>query len=71
MTSPYTVWTQGRWLLYCRGRKAATPSPSGTAPGLATAHVLAGAVTRATSGACLQGPPSDASEDVWPQASGI
>ena len=39
MTSASTVWTHGLWAPYCRGREAATPSPSGTVPEMATAHV--------------------------------
>ena len=39
MTSASTVWTHGRWAPYCRGREAASPSPSGTVPEMATAHV--------------------------------
>ena len=39
MTSASTVWTHGQWGPYCRGREAATPSPSGTVPEMATAHV--------------------------------
>ena len=71
MTSPSTVWTHGRWAPYCRGREAATPSLSGTVPEMATAQVRVGSAARATLMACLQGPPPDASEEVWPQASGI
>ena len=71
MTSASTVWTHGRWAPYYRGREAATPSPSGTVPEMATAHVRVRLVARATLVACLQGPPPDASEEVWPQASGI
>ena len=37
MTSVSTVWTDRRWAPYCRGREAATPSPSGTVPEIATA----------------------------------
>ena len=40
MTSEYTVWTRGLWVPYCKGRKAATPSPWGTVPGMATAGVV-------------------------------
>ena len=32
MTSASTVWTHGLWVPYCRGREAATPSPSRTVP---------------------------------------
>ena len=39
MTSASTVWIHGRWVQYCRGWEAATPSPSGTVPEMATAHV--------------------------------
>ena len=60
MTSASTVWTHGRWAPYCRGREAATPSPSGTVPEMATAHVRVRSAARA-----------DASEEVWPQASGM
>ena len=69
MTSASTVWTHGLWMPYYRGREAATPSPSGTVPEMATAHVRVRSAGRATLVACLQGPPLDASEDVWPQAS--
>ena len=71
MTLTSTVWSHGLWMPYCRGRKAATPSPSGTVPEMATAHVCLSSAARATLVACLQGPPSDASEEVWPQASRI
>ena len=52
-------------------REAATPSPSGTMPEMATAHVRVRSAARATLVACLQGPPPDASEGVLPQAFGI
>ena len=65
------VLTHGRWAPYCRGREAATPSSSGTVPEMATAHVRVTSAARATLVACLQGPPPDASEEVWPRASGI
>ena len=71
MTSASSVWTHGRWAPYCRGRKATTPYPSGTLPEMASAHVRVRLAARATLVACLQGPPPDASEEVWPQASGI
>ena len=71
MTSAPTVWTHGRWALYCRGGGAATPSPSGTVPEMAIAHVQVRSAARATLVARLHGPPPDASEEVWPQASGI
>ena len=71
MTSAFTVWTHGRWAPYRRGREAPTPSLSGTVPEMATAHVRVRSTARATLVACLQGPPPDASEEVWPQASGI
>ena len=71
MTSASTVWTHGRRAPYCRGREAAGPSPSGTVPGMATAHVQVRWAARATLVACLRGPPPDAFEEVWPQASGI
>ena len=71
MTSASTVWIHGQWAPYCRGREAAIPSPSGTVPKMATAHVRVWSAARATLMACLQGPPPDASEQVWPQASGI
>ena len=71
MTSASTVWTHGRWASYCRGREAATPSPSGTTPEMATADVRVRSAARATLVACLQGPPPNASEEVLPQASGI
>ena len=54
-----------------QGREAATPSPSGTMPEMATAHVRVRSAARATLVVCLQGPPPDASEEVWAQASGI
>ena len=60
MTSASTVWTHGRWAPYCRGREAASPSPSGTVPEMATAHVRVRSAARATLVACLQGPPPDA-----------
>ena len=66
MTSASTVWTHNLQLPYCRGREAATPSPSGTVPEMATAHVRVRSAARATLVACLQGPPPDALEDVWP-----
>ena len=68
MTSASTVWTEGLRVPYCRGREAATPSPSGTVPGMDTAHMRVRSAARATLVACLQGPPPHASEDVWPQA---
>ena len=71
MTSASTVWTHGRWAPYCRGREAATPSPSGIPPKMATAHMRVRLAARATLVACLQGPPPDTSEEVCPQASGI
>ena len=71
MTSASTVWTHSRSAPYCREREAATPSPSGTVPEMATAHVRVRSAARAKLVACLQGPPPDASEEVWPQASGI
>ena len=70
MTSASTAWTHGRWAPYCRGREAATPFPSGTVPEMATAHVRVRSAARAMLVACLQGLPPDASEAVWPQASG-
>ena len=71
MTSASTVWTHGQWAPYCGGREAATPSPSGTVPEMATAHVPVRSAARATLVACLQGPPPNASGEVWPQASRI
>ena len=71
MTSASTVWTHGRWAPYCRGRKAATPSLSGTVPEMATAQLRLRSAARATLVACLQGPPPNASEEVWPEASEI
>ena len=68
MTSASTVWTPGQWMPYCRGGEAATPSQLGTVPEMATAHVRVRSAARATLLACLQGPPPDASEDVWPHA---
>ena len=71
MSSASTVWTHGLWATYCRGREAAIPSPSSTVPGMATAHVRARSAAGAKLLACLQGPPPDASEDVWSEASEI
>ena len=71
MTSASTVSIHSLWMPYCRGREAATPSRSGIVPEMATVHVRVRSAARATLVACLQGPPPDASEDVWPQASGI
>ena len=51
-------------------RKASTPCPSGTVPGMALADVRVRSAARATLVVCVQGPPPDVSEDVWPQASG-
>ena len=65
-----TVWSHGLWTPYCRGREAATASLLGTVPEMATAHVRVRSAALATLVACLQGPPPDASEEVWPQASG-
>ena len=42
-----------------------------TVPEMGTAHVRVRSPARATLVGCLQGPPPDASEEVWPQASGI
>ena len=71
MSSASTVWSDCLRVPYCRGREAAIPRPSGTVPEIATAHVRVRSAARVTLVACLQGPPPDASEDVWPQASGI
>ena len=71
MTSASTAWTHGRCAQYCRGREAATPFPSGTVPEMATAHLRVRSAARATLVACLQSPPPDESEELWPQASGI
>ena len=71
MTWASTVWTHGLWMPYCMGREAATPSPSGTVPEMATAHLGVRSAARATLVACLQGPPPHTSQNVWPQASGI
>ena len=71
MTSASTVWCHCLWMRYGREREAATPSPSGKIPEMATAHVQVRSAARATLVTCLHGPPPDASEDVWPQASGI
>ena len=71
MTSASTMYTHGWPAPYCRGREAATASPSGTVPEIATAHVRVRSAVRATLVACFQGPPPDASEEVWPQASRI
>ena len=70
MTSASTVWMHSRWAPYCRVREAATRSPI-TVPEMTTAHVRVRSAARATLVACLQGPPPDASEEVWPQASKI
>ena len=64
MTVASTVWTHGRRAPYCRGREAATPFPSGTVPGMASAHVRVRLAARATLLASLQAPPPDASEEV-------
>ena len=40
-------------------------------PEMATAQVRVTSAARATLVVCLQGPPPDAPEEVWPQASGI
>ena len=71
MTSASTVWTHGRWAPFCRGSEAATPSLSGTVPEMATAHGRVRSAERATLVSCLQGLPPDASDEVWPKASGI
>ena len=71
ITSASTVWIHGLWTPYRRGREAATPSLLGTVPEMATAKVRVRFAARATLVACLQGPPPDALEEVWPQASGI
>ena len=71
MTSASTVWTHGLRVPYCREREAATQSPSGPVPQIATAHVQVSSAARATLVACLQGPLPHASEDVWPEASAI
>ena len=63
------LWIHGLWMPYCSGREAATPSPSCTVPEMATVQVRSAA--RAALVACLQGPPPDASEETWSQASGI
>ena len=54
MTSASTVWTHGQWAPYCRGREAATPSPFGTVPEMATAHMRVRSAARATLVACLR-----------------
>ena len=56
MTSASTVWTHGLRVPYCKGREAATPSPSGTVPEMATAHVRVRSPAGATLVACLQRP---------------
>ena len=71
MTLASTVWTHGRCAPYCSWREAAIPSPSGTVPEMASAHVRVSSPARATLVARLQGPPPGPSEEVWPQASGI
>ena len=63
MTLASTVWTHGHRAPYCRRREPATPSPSGTVPEMATAHVRVRSAPRATLVACLQGPPPDAWEE--------
>ena len=70
MTWASTSWTHGLWMRYCRGREAATPSPSGTVPEMATAHLQVRLAARATLVACLQGPPPDASEGCGPRPPG-
>ena len=57
MISASTVWTHGRCRAYRNGREAATPSPSGTVPVMATAHVRDISAARAAPVACLQSPP--------------
>ena len=69
--SASTVWTHGLRVPYCRDREAPTPSLADTKPEMATAHVWVRSAARGTLVACLQHPPPDASEDLWPQASGI
>ena len=54
-----------------QGEGAASPSPSGTVPRMATVHVRVKSAARAMLVACLQGPPPGASEEVRPRASGI
>ena len=71
MTPASGVWIHGLWKPYCRGTEGGTPSPSGTVPEIATAHVRVRLAARVTLVACLQCPPPDASEKVWPQVSGI
>ena len=71
MTSASTLWTHGLWVLYCRGRVAATPFQLGTVSRMATAKVRVMSSARATLVACLQGTPPDPSEYVWRQAPGI
>ena len=71
MTSVSTVWTHGLRVPYCRGGEVATPSPWGTLPEMATAHMRVRLSATATLVTCLQGTPPDVSEDVWPQVSGI
>ena len=71
MTSASTEGTHGLWVLYCMGREPATPSQSGTVPGMVTAHVRVRGAARATLVVSLQGPPPDESEDVRPEASWI
>ena len=55
----------------CRVSKAATSLRSGTVPKMATAQVGVRSAARAKLVVYLQGPPPDASEEVWSQASGI
>ena len=71
MTSASTLWTHSLWVLYGRGREAPNPSLLGTVLGMATVHVRVSSAARATLVACLQGLPTDASEDLLLQASGI
>ena len=54
-----------------QGEGGGHPCPSGRVHEMATAHVRVRSAARVTLGACLQGPPPDASKEVWPQASGI
>ena len=54
-----------------QGRGGSQPLPVGTVPEMANAHVRVRSAARATLVACLQGPPPDASDEVWSWASGI
>ena len=54
--SASTVWTCRLWVPYSRGREAASPSTSGTVPGIATTQVPLRSAARATLGGVSAGP---------------